>query len=79
MYQSTFELEAIAEARQEDLRNEQYARASTRFTPGLVSRVRRNLGLALISAGESIADRRPAHSHANLEIAPASGGSRFAS
>jgi hypothetical protein len=80
MFHSDIDLHAIAEAHQEELRNERYASASTstRATPRLVSRLRRNLGLALISAGESIADRRPSRTRPNLEIAPASSGSRFA-
>ena len=79
MYHSAIELQAIAEAHQEDLRNERYCKASTRSTPRVLTSVRRNLGLALISAGEAIADRRPARPRANVESAPAASTSRLAS
>ena len=78
MYHSAIELQAIADAHQEDLRNERYCTASTRATPRLLSTMRRNVGLALISAGEAIADRRPSRPSTTLQAAPASSASRFA-
>ncbi len=79
MYHSAIELQAIAEAHQEDLRNERYCKASTRGTPRFLASVRRTLGLALISAGEAIADRRSARPRANLKSVPAASTSRLAS
>lgn len=79
MYHSTIELQAIANARQEDLRNERYCTASTRATPRIFASMRRNVGLALISAGEAIADRRPSRSIATLQTAPTASTSRLAS
>lgn len=79
MYHSAIELQAIVDAHQEDLRTERYPSASTRATPRLISSLRRYLGLALISAGETIADRRPARLNANLEPVPASSASRLGS
>lgn len=58
MYHSAIELQAIADAHLEDLRNERHRTAATRSTPGILAGMRRNVGLALIAAGEAIADRR---------------------
>lgn len=79
MYHSAIELKAIAEAHQEDLRNERYCTASTRSTPRFLSHMRRNVGLALISAGEAIADRRPSRPSASLQTTPTASASRLAS
>ena len=76
---ATIELQAIANARQEDLRNERYCTASTRATPRIFASMRRNVGLALISAGEAIADRRPSRPIATLQTAPTASTSRLAS
>ena len=79
MYYSSIELQAIADARQDDLRNERYCTASTRATPRFLASIRRNVGLAMISAGEAIADRRPSRPSATLGTTPAASTSRFAS
>ena len=79
MYPSVIELQAMANARQEDLRNERYCTASTRATPRILASLRRNVGLALISAGEAIADRRSSRPSASLRTAPAASTSRLAS
>lgn len=79
MYYSAIELQAIADARQDDLRNEKYCTASTRATPRFIASMRRNVGLALISAGEAIADRRPSRPGATIKATPAASTSHFAS
>lgn len=79
MFHSDIELQAIADAHQEELRSERYCTASTRGAPIFLSNVRRYLGLALIWAGETIAGRRPSRPNPNLQTAPASSSSRFAS
>jgi hypothetical protein len=79
MYHSALELQAIADARQEELRNERYCTASTCGTPRFFSSMRCHFGLALISAGEAIADRRPSRPSATLRTAPTSSASRLAS
>lgn len=58
MFQGDWQLTHLAVARQKDLyeASSPYHVGST--TPSLLARARRNAGLALIAAGERLADRR---------------------
>lgn len=58
MYHNTLELQTIARAHQDDLLDSGARYHLGRLSPGLLGRGRRGIGLALIAAGERLADRR---------------------
>ncbi len=58
MYLNSNDLQAIARAHQEDLLDSSARVHLGRLTPSLFSRGRRGIGLAMIAAGERLADRQ---------------------
>ena len=58
MYHNSIDLQTIARAHQEDLLDSSARVHLGRLTPSLFTRGRRGIGLAMIAAGERLADRR---------------------